>query len=168
MNSACGDKPVLIGGVGEINFGKQFRQGNRVYSSEHVAMCLLSQPVGNAGGNSYLYVVDDNTKNDKGYYCLRYQRTEYAKKIRKQYESGEIKERRCSMREYTTRDDDCCNTLTTVTKDNYILEVQCAAMRGRYNSDGKIEQQLELGSSDHTHALTTVSKDNYIIEKRKE
>lgn len=24
------------------------------------------------------------------------------------------------MREYTFRTDDCCNTLTTVTKDNYI------------------------------------------------
>jgi hypothetical protein len=30
LNSVCGEhKPVLVGGVGEINFGKQFRQGNR-------------------------------------------------------------------------------------------------------------------------------------------
>lgn len=49
------DKPVLVGGIGEKNFGKQYRQGNRVYDSEAVAMCLHSQPVGNAGGNSYLY-----------------------------------------------------------------------------------------------------------------
>lgn len=55
------DKPKLIGGVGERNFGKQFRQGNRVYSSDHVAMCLTSQPLGNAGGFSYLYLVDDTT-----------------------------------------------------------------------------------------------------------
>lgn len=34
--------------------------------------------------------------------CLKYQRTEYAKKIRKDYEAGNIKERRCNMREYTT------------------------------------------------------------------
>lgn len=52
------DKPVLVGGVGDINFGKQYRQGNRIYDSEAVAMCLLAQPVGNAGGNSYLYKVD--------------------------------------------------------------------------------------------------------------
>lgn len=107
------NKPKLIGGVGEINFGKQYRQGNRIYDSAHIAMCLLSQPVGNAGGNSYLYAVD----------CLKYQRTEYAKKIRKQYEAGEIKEKRCNMREWTTRKDGLCNTLTTVQKDNYILEV---------------------------------------------
>jgi DNA (cytosine-5)-methyltransferase 1 len=52
------DKPILVGGVGEINFGSQYRQGNRIYDSEAVAMCLLAQPVGNAGGNSYLYQVD--------------------------------------------------------------------------------------------------------------
>ena len=61
--SDCGEnKPVLVGGIGEINFGKQFRQGNRVYSSENVAMACLAQPVGNAGGFSYLYAVNDTNK----------------------------------------------------------------------------------------------------------
>ena len=49
--------PVLIGGFGEINFGKQYRQGNRVYDSRRVAMALNAQPVGNMGGYSYLYLV---------------------------------------------------------------------------------------------------------------
>lgn len=58
VNSTCGEhKPVLVGGIGEINFGKQFRQGNRVYDADAIAMALLSQPVGNAGGFSYLYLV---------------------------------------------------------------------------------------------------------------
>ena len=53
------ENPVLLGGVGEENeFGTQYRQGNRVYSSNAVAMCLNSQPVGNTGGNSYLYNVN--------------------------------------------------------------------------------------------------------------
>ena len=69
---ACGDKrviepeninPELVGGVGEKNFGKQYRQGNRVYNSESIAMCLNSQPVGNAGGNSYLYAVKEDDVN---------------------------------------------------------------------------------------------------------
>lgn len=47
--------PELVGGVGEINFGKQYRQGNRIYSADKTAMALMSGPVGNAGGNSYLY-----------------------------------------------------------------------------------------------------------------
>lgn len=42
-------EPKLLGGLGEINFGKQYRQGNRVYDSREIAMCLLSQPVGNMG-----------------------------------------------------------------------------------------------------------------------
>ena len=59
-NNRNTDKPVLVGGVGEKNFGKQYRQGNRVYSSEHIAMCLNSSPVGNTGGYSYLYLVRSN------------------------------------------------------------------------------------------------------------
>lgn len=52
------EKPLLLGGVGKENeFGSQYRQGNRVYSSNACAMALSSQPVGNAGGNSYLYNV---------------------------------------------------------------------------------------------------------------
>ncbi|WP_297419410.1 DNA (cytosine-5-)-methyltransferase [Clostridium sp.] len=51
-------KPELVGGIGKINFGKQYRQGNRVYSSDKTAMCLMSQPVGNTGGYSYLYNID--------------------------------------------------------------------------------------------------------------
>lgn len=50
--------PKLIGGIGEKDFGKQYRQGNRVYSSEKTAMCLMAQPIGNAGGYSYLYNID--------------------------------------------------------------------------------------------------------------
>lgn len=53
-------KPNLVGGIGEKNFGKQYRQGNRIYDgAESIAMCLNSQPVGNAGGHSYLYQIDN-------------------------------------------------------------------------------------------------------------
>jgi len=66
-----------MGGIGEINFGKQYRQGNRVYSADAVAMACLTEPVGNTGGYSYLYAVRENTnkplqagskgKNSQGY-----------------------------------------------------------------------------------------------------
>ena len=46
--------------MGEINFGKQYRQGNRIYDANSIAMCLLSSPVGNAGGFSYLYIIGDS------------------------------------------------------------------------------------------------------------
>lgn len=57
-------KPVLVGGIGKINFGKQYRQGNRVYDSDEIAMALLSQPLGNVGGYSYLYLVKKNEKDE--------------------------------------------------------------------------------------------------------
>lgn len=96
--------------------------------------------------------------------ALKYQRTEYAKSIRKDYEAGRIKERRCNMREYALRGDGLCNTITTVTKDNYIAVG--AAMRGRYNSDGQTEQKIEIRDDELSNAITTVQKDSLVIEKR--
>lgn len=62
--SICGEnKPILVGGIGEINYGKQYRQGNRIYDANAIAMCLCSQPIGNAGGNSYLYLVYQNNQD---------------------------------------------------------------------------------------------------------
>lgn len=55
--------------------------------------------------------------------CLRYERTEYAKQIRKQYEAHQLSERRCNMREWGIRNDSCVGSLTTVLKDNYILVI---------------------------------------------
>ena len=37
-------------------------------------------------------------------------------------------------------------------------------MRGRYNEDGQIEQQLEVNSADYANSLTTVFKDCMILE----
>lgn len=59
----------------------------------------------------------------KEFYCLRKVRTEYGKTIRKDYEVGKIKEKRSNMTKYMPRSDGLLNTLTTVLKDNYILEV---------------------------------------------
>ena len=131
-----------------------------MYDSNAVAMCLTAQPLGNAGGYSYLYAVE----NDILPAALKYQRTEYAKKIRKDYESGKIKERRCNMREYTLRTDGFCNTITAVTKDNYIAVG--AAMRGRNNSGGKTEQQIEVRDDKLSNAITTVQKDGLVVEKQ--
>jgi DNA (cytosine-5)-methyltransferase 1 len=53
---------------------------------------------------------------------LRPERTEYGKAIRKQYEAGEIQESRHNMTELKPREDGISNTLTTVQKDNLLLE----------------------------------------------
>ena len=49
-------------------------------------------------------------------------RTEYGKQIRKAYESGQIRESRHNMTELEPRHDGVSNTLTTVQKDNLLLE----------------------------------------------
>ena len=54
---------------------------------------------------------------------LRKVRTAYGKSIRKKYESGEIKEKRSRIQTYEPRSDGIANTLTTVLKDNYVMEV---------------------------------------------
>lgn len=41
-----------------------------------------------------------------------------------------------------------------------------AAMRGRYNSDGKIEQKIEVRDDELSNAITTVSKDSLVVEKK--
>lgn len=54
-------------------------------------------------------------------YCLRYERTEEAKKLRKAYEAGEIHHGYHEFHELHPRPDGKTNTLTTVLKDNLII-----------------------------------------------
>lgn len=54
--------------------------------------------------------------------CLTPRRTEYGKQIRKQYEAGEIREQRKNIQQLEPREDGKTGTLTTVQKDNMIME----------------------------------------------
>ena len=49
--------PYRIAAFGERNFGGRFRMGNRVYSSDYIAVALMAQPVGSLGGQTNLYLV---------------------------------------------------------------------------------------------------------------
>lgn len=57
-------------------------------------------------------------------WILRNTRTEYGKRIRKAYESHEISEKRGNMNTMEPRTDGISNTLTTVQKDNMLLEAR--------------------------------------------
>lgn len=50
-------------------------------------------------------------------------RNEYGKAVRKDYENGLISESRHNMTDMTPRNDGISNTLTTVQKDNYVIQV---------------------------------------------
>ena len=98
MNSSI--VPVLVGGVGEINFGKQFRQGNRIYDANSIAMALLSQPVGNAGGNSYLYMIIDDTQGFDGGRCD----PDYAPSVRANRSGLKTRENNLRIRKLTQKE----------------------------------------------------------------
>lgn len=53
--------------------------------------------------------------------CLTPKRTEYGKKIRKEYEAGIVKEQRKNIQQLEPREDGKTNCLTTVQKDNQII-----------------------------------------------
>ena len=54
--------PYRITAFGERNFGGRFRMGNRVYSSDHIAVALMAQPVGSLGGQTNLYLVYESNE----------------------------------------------------------------------------------------------------------
>lgn len=56
-------KPICLTGFGERVFGLQYRQGNRVYDSSQIAVCLTSSPVGGMGGYANLYLVEINKES---------------------------------------------------------------------------------------------------------
>ena len=83
-------------------------------------------------------------------------RTEYGKQIRKAYESGQIQESRHNMTELEPRQDNVSNTLTTVQKDNLLLEKpqyrirkltprECGRLMGV--SDEDIDKMAEVNSN---------------------
>ncbi len=53
--------------------------------------------------------------------CIKMERTEEGKRLRKRYENGELKLKFNELRKPTTRNDGCTNTITGVQKDNYVL-----------------------------------------------
>ena len=62
--------PVCLGGIGPI-WGTQYRQGNRVYDGYAPAMALTAQPLGNAGGYTYLYLIKEDSMENKYTYRIR-------------------------------------------------------------------------------------------------
>jgi hypothetical protein len=84
-------------------------------------------------------------------------RTEYGKAIRKAYESGELQESRHNMTELEPRTDGVSNTLTTVQKDNLVMET---VKIKQATKDGYIE--CEVGGcfdASYTMNLALVGRD---------
>ena len=66
------------------------------------------------GGSTDCFVAEPQVLTPK--------RTEYGKALRKDYDAGRIQESRHNMSELEPRTDGICNTITTVQKDNLLME----------------------------------------------
>lgn len=87
--------------------------------------------------------------------CLTPKRTEYGKKVCKEYESGAFKESRHNMQQLEPRTDGVCNTITSVHKDCLIIEPNIAAVA---------RQVEEMASKARGKDIcANVSRDNRIV-----
>ena len=74
-------------------------------------------------------------------------RNEYGKQVRKDYESGELKESRHNMQQLEPREDGVCNTITSVQKDNLIIEPKIVQKARGFNKGGEHEISPTISSN---------------------
>jgi site-specific DNA-cytosine methylase len=98
--------------------GKQRKQHERVYDTNGLMTTLCS------GQSGRFNIAEPKILAMRGreVSVLTPKRTEYGKAIRKEYESGNLDESRHNIQQLEPRDDGITNTLTSVQKDNLVLE----------------------------------------------
>ena len=114
------EKPYIME-IDKTEICVAMRGRNPENSSDRTAGAHLEQTLeANAQGktNCLTTVHKDNLI----FSCLTPKRTEYGKQIRKQYETGEIREQRKNIQQLEPREDGKTGTLTTAQKDNMIME----------------------------------------------
>jgi DNA (cytosine-5)-methyltransferase 3A len=115
--------------------------------------------------------MDDNNSFIMESQVLTPKRTEYGKQVRKQYEGGQIKESRHNMTELEPRTDGMANTLSTVQKDNLLMEPTASVSPQRkleFKGDkGFSNISPSLRSSDYKcpHVVKEPQLVNYRIRK---
>lgn len=77
---------------------------------------------GGSTSNTITSVYTDNLLLEREVYCLQYVRNDFGRSIRKKYESGKAKAKIGQMRDPVPRADGLSNTITTILKDNIIME----------------------------------------------
>jgi site-specific DNA-cytosine methylase len=100
--------------IGLLSGGKWDRlldHNRRVYSVDGLSPTITTC---GGGGNQEVKILEPQVMTPK--------RTEHGKAVRKAYENGEHKESRHTMTKLEPREDGITNTLTTVQKDNLVIE----------------------------------------------
>ena len=114
------EKPYIME-IDKTEICVAMRGRNPENSSDRTAGAHLEQTLeaNTQGKTNCLTTVN---KDNLIFSCLTPKRTEYGKQIRKQYEAGEISEQRKNIQQLEPREDGKTGTLTTVQKDNMIME----------------------------------------------
>jgi DNA (cytosine-5)-methyltransferase 1 len=100
---------------------------------------------------------------------LRPERTEYGKAIRKDYESGYINESRHNMITLQPRKDGISNTLTSVQKDNWLIEPIMEQIPIEYDRQEGVGKKLDTAhtlSASDWRGLNRNQKQNAVLEVR--
>lgn len=154
-NGTVDMNPKLLGGIGEKWGDKQYRQGNRVYDANGVAMALTAQPLGNNGGNSYMYLTEE-----KSIVAMRGRNPENPS----DRTVGAPTEQRLEP-----NSQGICNTLTSVTKDNLVMERKCISTKGKENDVAStILSGYERSNMTGFNADNGVLEEYYLSEKGKQ
>ena len=106
------------------NVDSMYESDNRYYKSDKKHGTLQANGERKTGLYQIVAQIGRPDKTEKNIVCLTPKRTEYAKQIRKKYEAGEIKEKRKNMQKLEPRTDGKTNVLTTVEKDNYLMNTE--------------------------------------------
>lgn len=115
-------EPVRIGDM------DRKAQAHRIYSIDGKSVCI-NLGGGGLGAKTGLYAVP---------ICLRYERTQEGKRLRKEYEAGQIHFGFNEHRMLSPRTDGKTNTISTVTKDNLIaVSIYYGAETVEFDENGK-------------------------------
>lgn len=152
------------------NIGNIYQSGGQngnIYSTDGVSPTLSSGQgvIGNGiGSNNAPKILEPQV--------LRYERNEYGKEIRKDYEQGKIHEKIGNMRDAAPRTDGISNTLTTLQKDNYVLEPKRLVVfliqkhqAGAIWDKETISPTIDTCQGGYRQPLVTENKTNFRIRK---
>ena len=186
---------LAIDGVASYEFPKGFplerrlkdvledNVDERYYLSEKMISCFIKRtevakekgngfrftPTNGAGIAKAITTCAGNRTEDNYIFepqVLKKKRTEYEKSVRKEYEAGNIKESRHNMTEMQPREDGISNTLTSVQKDNLLLEKKILSYSRDSNGEVVDRHVRDVSGTIHTKEGSCGNTAQFVLEPR--
>ena len=150
------DKLMVVG-----NIFPSRHSGGKIYDTKGISPTVMERH------NNAVTIVEPIACAMRGreVQCLTTKRTEYGKKVRKEYESGELKESRHNMQQLEPRTEGVCNTITSVQKDCLIIEPKILSYTR--DANGKVVDRHFKDVANTIHGATGGgggNTDSFVIE----